>query len=103
VFESKNLLTVTAIKQKHLKQIGIVSYEHKVYQQLADDLLAGRVKVRFWLHGKALDTSIGKMWLVEGPEPGQLRIMIPPDPKDMEGNPSAVWEKYKDVPQLFAD
>ena len=99
-----NVLKVVAIKKKILQQIVHVPYEMKVYTQLRDDLMAERALVRFWVDGELCGKSSisQRLWLIEHSD-GSLNLMIPPDKVNYEGKPVELWEKYKNVPQLFVD
>lgn len=75
-----------------------------MYRRLKDDLMAERAVVRFWVPAdQCIKTeSRLRLWLIEHTD-GSLNLIIPPDARDWDGNPSELWEKYKDVPQLFVD
>jgi hypothetical protein len=100
-------IKVSVIKAKHLKQVRSLLHTLN-FHQMVEDLMAERLKVRFWFHGNAVGLErVTKLWLIEGPNAGEWSYGYPPDPMDLEGRPVAdyieVLEKYKDVPQIFAD
>lgn len=97
-----NLIKIAVIKVKHLKQIRPIPYGLAAYKQLTTDLLEDKLTVTHWISGESVGSSIDRMWLVVGPN-NDLSLMIPPDSKDYEGKPVPLWEKFKDVPQLFTD
>lgn len=99
-----NVLKVVVIKKKILQQIVHVPYETKIYRQLEADLMAERAVVRFWVPADQCGKteSRQRLWLIEHTD-GSFNLMLPPNTKDHEGNPVELWEKYKDVPQLFVD
>lgn len=103
-----SMITVQTLKRKHLEQIRKISYERSVYKEICDDLIhekPNRVVVG-WVPGKVFghnEHTATVYWLIHGPKDGEVSFMLAPDKKDYEGNPVPLWEKYKDVPQLFVD